>query len=412
MLIDWPPIAFRQEETPAMKDVIRTVLVDPGNKSRDELRQALSAVPSIWLAEVFTSYQNVVERVKELSAHLAVVALDHDPVAAIELIQALSQANPEAVILPASASTDSALILKSIRAGAREFLTLPPDSVELPATVSRLFRGRELAEAADPNAHQIITVTGATGGVGSTSVAVNLAACLAAGKKHETILVDLDLLFGSVDALLDVPANQTLLDLMQKFERLDLTLLKRSMARHNSGLYVLPHPPELEDAARIDAEMFSRVLGMMKAAFNTVVIDASKALTACDMVAYDMSDQIVVVTQLDLLCVRNTARLLSLFQQTDRLAERVHLLVNRTGSLDAEIGAKNAEETLKKPITWQVPNMSRAFQLARVKGAPLGDVAHGCRAHQVFMEMARTLRPEPLEEAPAPKKSMFAALFF
>ncbi len=100
------------------------------------------AMSAIWLTEVFTTYQNLGGRVKEIGAHLTIVALDHDPNQAIELIQAMSQADPNAVILPASRTSDSTLILRAIRAGAREFLTLPTEPGELLETVDRILRGR------------------------------------------------------------------------------------------------------------------------------------------------------------------------------------------------------------------------------------------------------------------------------
>ena len=157
-------------------------------------------------------------------------------------------------MLPASASCDSTLILKAIRAGAREFLTLPTEASELMEIITRLFRGRGDSLSSTVKGPQIITVTGAAGGVGCTSLAVNLATSMAGSHEFETILLDFDLMFGSVDACLDIIPDNTLINVVQSFDRLDLTLLKRSMTRHASGLYVLPHPVALEDAAKIDPE--------------------------------------------------------------------------------------------------------------------------------------------------------------
>ena len=125
-----------------MKDVIRVVLVDPNEESREAFRRLLGGMSVIWLTEVFTSYQNLGVRVKEIGAHLTIVTLDHDPDQAIELIQAMSQADPNVVILPASQTSDSTLILRAIRAGAREFLTLPTEPRELLETINRMMRGR------------------------------------------------------------------------------------------------------------------------------------------------------------------------------------------------------------------------------------------------------------------------------
>jgi pilus assembly protein CpaE len=393
-----------------MKNVIRIVLVDPNEESREAFRRLVGGMSAIWLTEVITSYQNVAVRAKEIGAHLTIVTLDHDPNRAIELIQAMSQAEPDSVILPASRTCDSSLILRALRAGAREYLTLPTEPGELLETLNRILRGRLDSGTSAEDGPKIITLAGAAGGVGTTTVAVNLATALANNKKDEVLLMDLDLLFGSVDTCLDIIPDHTLTNVLQNFERLDLMLLKRSMMRHGSGLFVLPHPLELEEAARVDPETLGRLLSLLKAAFNTVVIDASKGLQTADFIAFEMSDSILVVTQLDLVVLRNTARLLALFRDAERLVDRVKLVVNQVGSQDDDISLKKAEETLKMPVSWQVPNASRPFQEARNKGVPVSAVARGSRAHQVFMEIARSLRPAQ-EKSAKRKRGLFAAIF-
>ena len=175
---------------------------------------------------------------------------------------------PNTVVLPASESCDSTLILKSIRAGAREFVTLPTEASELNGNSSRgSSAAAAILQSSAIKGPQIVTVTGASGGVGCTSLAVNLATSLAGSHEFETILLDFDLMFGSVDACLDIIPDNTLINVVQSFDRLDLMLLKRSMTRHSSGLYVLPHPVALEDAAKIDPETLKRLLGLLKAAF-------------------------------------------------------------------------------------------------------------------------------------------------
>ena len=278
-------------------------------------------------------------------------------------------------------------------------------------TITRLFRGRDDSSSSALKGPQIITVTGAAGGVGCTSLAVNLATSLAANREHETLLLDFDLMFGSVDACLDIIPDHTLATVVQNFDRLDLTLLKRSLIRHASGLYVLPHPVALEDAAKIEPDTLKRLLGLLRAAFPSLVIDTSKGLQSADFVAFEMADVILMVIVLDLTCLRNTARLLNLFHQFEGMAERVKLVVNRAGSVESEISLKKAEETLKMPISWQIPVATKPFQNARIRGVPLGEVAAGTRPHQAILEIAQALRPDPSSESVKPRKGLFAAFF-
>jgi pilus assembly protein CpaE len=393
-----------------MRDVIRLVLVDPNEESRNNLQRLLGGLSQIWLAEVFSTYHDTARRISEISPELTILTVDHDPEQAIEVIAGVTRNNPSAVVLPASCRNDSALILRSIRAGAREFLTLPTEPAELLECMLRLLQGREGSKTSLTRGPRIVSVTGACGGVGATSLAVNLASILASSKQHETILLDLDLMFGTVDACLDVTPNQTLTNVIQNFERLDLMLLKRSIFQHSSALYVLPHPTAMQDAASIEAETLARLLGVLRAAFSTVVIDTSKGLQSTDFTAFEMSDTILVVLQLNLLCLRNTARLLSLFQQFEGLIERVKLVENRSGSAQSEISSKKAEETLKMPISWRIPEAHKVFQEARIKGTSLAEVAKGSRPHYVLLEMIRSFWPT-LEDESRPRKGLFAAFF-
>lgn len=393
-----------------MKDLIRTVVVDPHPESRGQVKRLLGSIGSFWVAEVLETYRESPARIEAISPELIVVVLDHDPQEAIDAIAAVTQANPRAIILPASRNCDSGLILRAIRAGAREFLTLPAEPEEWLEVTGRLLRGREVTPVDASRDRRVIAVTGAAGGIGVTSVAVNLAATLASTRQHETVLLDFDMIFGSVDAALDVVTENTVFTVLQNLERLDATLLRRSTTQHASGLHVLPRPTAIEEAARIDPESLQRLLSMLRASFGTMVIDTSKGLQATDFAAMEIADTILVVVQLDLSCLRNTSRMIGLLQQFDGLVDRIKLVVNRAGSSENEISQAKAEETLKLPISWQVPNATKIFQAARIKGAPIADVAKGSRPHQVFLEMAQALRPAA-EEPARQRRGLFAALF-
>ncbi len=247
--------------------------------------------------------------------------------------------------------------------------------------------------------------------MGCTSLAVNLATTLAKSSAHETVLTDFDLMFGSIDSCLDLFPDDTIQGIVQNIDRIDLTLLKRTLTRHESGLYVLPRPAMMNDAAKLDAELLRRVIMMLQAAFPSVMIDTSKGLQSSDFVAFEMADVILMVVELDLTCLRNTARLLQLFKECDGLAERVKLVVNRVGSHASEIGIRKAEETLKMPITWQVPNATKVFHAARSQGVPIDVIAAGSPVHQAILAIAQSLRPFPVVETAKTRKGLFAAFF-
>src|SRR5437762_2315759 len=201
--------------------------------------------------------------------------------------------------LAASASHDSAIVLNVVRHAAREFLPLPVEAAELLKTLKRLAHRDEPPPPAAPEEprSKAIAVTGASGEVGCTSLAVNLATTLAKTAGQETVLVDFELMFGAVDAVLDLVPENTLANVVRSIDRLDSTLLKRLLCRHSSGLYVLPRPVELQDSAKLSAESLRQALALLKATFPLVVLDTSKSLQASDFVAFETAEVILVVAQ-------------------------------------------------------------------------------------------------------------------
>jgi pilus assembly protein CpaE len=237
----------------------------------------------------------------------------------------------------------------------------------------------------------VIAVTGATGGVGSTSLAVNLGCSLAADEENSVVLLDLDLCLGDADVFLDTIPEYTLSDVAQNAERLDLTLLKRSLTKHETGLYLLPRPVRLEDSRLITTDQLARVLGLLKASFTHVIIDTSKGFGPLDMLALAESDVVLLVTQLDLPCLRNVVRLMTSFKETGKFDERVKIVVNRVGIDTGQISLRKAKETVGRDIYWQIPNDYRVMVEVRNNGIPLLQQAPKSAISQSISQLALAL---------------------
>jgi pilus assembly protein CpaE len=258
-----------------------------------------------------------------------------------------------------------------MRAGAKEFLTTPLKPEDVAAALQRVARQQKGGATGKGRGCQVIAVAGATGGVGSTSLAVNLGCALAADPNHTVALLDLDLALGDADVFLDTIPEYTLTDVSQNVARLDLTLLKRSLTKHDSGLYLLPRPVQLEDSQLVTPDDMVRVLGLMKAAFTQLILDTSKSFSPLDMFALREADVILLVTQLDLPCLRNVVRLLMSFKDDPKIDSKVKVIVNRVGYETGQISLKKAQETIGREIYWQIPNDYRVMVEVRNNGVPL-----------------------------------------
>jgi pilus assembly protein CpaE len=384
-----------------MSNVLRLAIVDPSDGARESLKTILLGLDMVWLEAECSRYEFFSDVVAQTHPDIGVVALDADPDKALKLVEQLAASSPQCSILVVSGSTDGTLILRAMRAGAKEFLTKPVKLEDLVGSLERLSERQFGKGEGKVRGSQVIAVCGATGGVGTTSLAVNLGCALAADTKNSVCLVDLDLSLGDADVFLDTIPDYTLVDVAQNVTRLDFALLKRSLTKHSSGLFLLPRPVQLEDAVHVTPDDLQRMIGLLKATFTHLILDLSKGYTAIDMVALETATTVLLVTQLDLPCLRNVVRLMMSFGEIAGLKDKIKIVVNRVGLDAAQISLKKAQETIGREIFWQLPNDYRTMSEVRNNGVPLIDAAPKAAVTQSIVELAEyfTSGASPAKEA-------------
>ena len=355
---------------------------------------------SIWLEAECSRYDFFTDVVVQTKPDIALIAMDGDPPRATQLIAEIAQKTSDCSILVSSSSNDGRIILEAMRAGAKEFLTEPIAPEDLATALQRVERHLPGNDNTVETGCRLISVTGATGGVGVSSIAVNLACALAADPDNSVVLLDLDITLGDADVFLDTIPEYTLADITQNIDRLDLTLLKKSLTKHSSGLYLLPRPVQLQDSRLITRDSLERVIGLLKSSFTHLIIDTSKGFSDLDFLAFEQSDEVLMVTQLDLPCLRNVVRLMMLFDENTTLKEKVKVVVNRTGKDAGPISLKKSEETIGREVFWQVPNDYRVMVEVRNNGIPLIEHAPKSTIAQSIQQLSDALSgKEPREKA-------------
>lgn len=354
-----------------MSNVLRLAVVDPNDGTREKLKAMLLTIETVWLEADCSRYEFFPDVVSQTHPDVGVLALDSDPNKTISLVERLTKEHPDCVLLVVSGSNDGQLILKAIRAGAREFLTLPLSEEELESALTRVSLQKFGSADSKRGSCEVIAVAGATGGVGSTSVASNMGCILASEPGRSVALLDLDLALGDADVFLNVIPDYTLADVVQNVSRLDIQLLKKSLTKHSSGLYLLPRPVELHDSQAITVESIRKVIGLLKASFTHLIVDLSKSYTSVDMSIMEAASKVLLVTQLDLPCLRNVVRLMMSFEEIEGLNRKVEIVVNRAGLDAGQISLKKAKETLGREVYALLPNDYRTMVSVRNNGVPL-----------------------------------------
>ncbi len=403
----------------------RVAIVDPTESSRESLRTLLLGVDFVWLEAECTRYEYFFDVIQQSMPDLAVVSLDADKARALQMIGELSVAHPKLPIL--TISQDHQALLQSLQRGAKYFLTHPVGLEDMLAALRRALGESGTAVNGDQPSlgmvnrqngpSQIVAVLGSRGGVGTTTLAVNLAATLASDPGTGVALVDLDLALGDADIALEVNGmeNISIADLARNIERLDMNFLKRALVKHTaSGLAILRHPLEIQEIGVLHEGHIERILNLLRISYSVLVLDLSKAMLPTDMMALRMADVILLTAQLELSSLRNVVRMMHLLNQDDNLGDKVRVVVNRVGAEAVEegISLKKAEDVIGKPIFWQVPNDAKAVIAARVAGQPLVRHNPRSRAQQAIVGLAQALGSKPTGVGtPEPKAKAGWSLF-
>ncbi|HMP03402.1 MAG TPA: AAA family ATPase [Gemmatales bacterium] len=382
-------------------DVRRLAICDPSNASREPLRNLLLGMEGVSLEAESNRYEFFRDVVEQLQPDIAIIALDSDPNRGLQLIQQLVREMPQVAILAVSARTDGPFILQTLRTGAKEFIPQPIQFEELLSAIDRAHGAAHPGEYGAPAGggakstgmatSKVIAIVGSRGGIGSTSVAVNLGVALALDKENKVVLVDLDLALGDSDVTLDIIPSYTLADVAMNIAEIDQKFLRGALSRHETGLFLLPHPVQLDDVGMIHEEHLQRLVSLLRAGHTHILLDLSKSFRPTDFAAMQLADVILLMGQLELTSIRNCVRLVSSMNSVDGLNEKLRIVMNRVGSDDQDISVSRAEESIQRRVFWQVPNDSKAMIGSRNAGKPLALFAPKSKAWQSLQQLALVL---------------------
>ncbi len=386
----------------------RVAIVDPLDATREPLRNLLLGVDSVWLEAECARYEFFFDVINQSTPDAVIVALDADKTKALQLIAQLASEYPDMPIL--AVSSDDRAILQAMQRGAKFFLNQPVVLEELLTALRRLPEpGGGGGGGGDPRTGgsdqgtrkrpvqqgcQVLAVLGSRGGIGCTSLAVNLGCTLAQDRGNSVALVDLDLALGDADVALDLIPDTTLADVALNIERLDMNFLRRALVTHEAtGLSLLAHPMQMQDIGLIHEDHLQRLLNLLRASYTHLILDLSKGLTPTDLTALRIADTILLVAQLELSSLRNVVRMLLTLGTEEGLGDKVKVIMNRVGAdyQEGDISLEKAEETIGKPIFWQIPNDSKAMIGSRNAGVPLIQHAPKSKVQQSLVGLAAAL---------------------
>ena len=296
----------------------------------------------------------------------------------------------------ASGHSDQAVLRRAIRIGAREFFNMPIEDEEIKLALEGFKGRREKAESGETfKDGKIINIIGSKGGVGTTTVAVNLAVSLAEKKSVQSVaLIDMNLLFGDIPLFLEIEPKYNWSEITKNISRLDDTFLKNILSVDVSGVCVLPSPSYLSKQHMATPAIMERLLIVMRRMFDYVIVDGGQSLGDISLKILGLSDTVLLISILSLPCLSNTNKLLRTFHDLGFPPdENIRIIVNRYLK-KSDISVKDAEISLEKEIFWTIPNDYQTTVTATNRGKALAQFAPREEITKNFRNLAAELGPE------------------
>ncbi|OJF11972.1 AAA family ATPase [Couchioplanes caeruleus] len=261
------------------------------------------------------------------------------------------------------------VLAEAMRAGIREVVAAGDRDAVDAACARSLDLTRRLSPAAPVAGAQVITVFAGKGGVGKSTIATNLAVTLAAGGRRRVCLVDLDLQFGDVGILLQLPPERGLADAVAMAGRLDEDGVRSLITPYRPGIDALLAPAGPAEGDQVDRELVTELLGVLTTMYDYIVVDTPPYVSDQVLAALDRTDWFVLVVTPDLPTLKSARLTLNTFEMLEYAPERRLILLNRA---DSEVGltVADVEKALGQPAAVLMPS-SRDVPLSVNRGVPL-----------------------------------------
>jgi len=374
----------------------------------DILSKRIGAIEVRWKTH---SVQTGIDIIRKHLPEIVIVGLGPAPEPAIESISTMAKDFPFLYLVALSDRTDSDLILRTIRAGAHDFLCKPVKEIDLRAAAEKASKLKATRKESGGRGGKILSVFSNKGGNGTTTIAVNLADALVRLTGKKVAVVDLVLAHGDVTMFFNVNSSYSILDLAKNAEKADYDFLHTLLVRHSSGVYILAEPPIAEDAEQISPNQVRDVLSTLRSMFDYIVIDTPHQFDERTLTALEMSDIILLVSLLNLPSLKNTQKCLELFGRLGLRDERVRLILSRYLPND-EIPKESIEGIMNTPVFFSVPNDYPTVISSINRGKLLSEVAPDKEVTRSFDRMAELLEgPEPKKAIPERKKGIMESIF-
>ena len=412
-----------------MTDNIRVVVVDDIAETRDHISKLLSFETDMEVVGVAASGAEALEVATRLQPDVVLMDINMPGMDGITTTEQLSSRVPHASIVMMSVQGEADYLRRSMLAGAREFLVKPFSSDELCDSIRNVHsREREkhsrmlpallptttsLAPPGERQPGRVITIFSPKGGVGRTTLAVNLAVSAAAELGKSVVLVDASFQFGDVGVLLNMnPKNKSIVDVLPDIANGDIDQLDSTLITHTTGIKVLLAPPSPEMAELITVDHIRKIVGRLADTHDLVIVDCWPTFQDVTLALLDMSDLILCLLTLEITNIKNIRLFLAVADSLGYGHDKLRLVLNRADSAYG-IRVADVENSIGRKIDHTVVSDGRTVVYALNRGVPFVWSNKQAQVSQDVLSIAKAVAGEAAvaessDKPAAQRRSLFA----
>ena len=359
------------------RDIIRGLLEGTDVKIVSETRGGISAL----------------DKIENIDPEMVIMTFDEHDTDVLNIAERIYMGRPGCIIIFLVDTLSTDVLQRAMSAGVRNVTLFPENGYDFSEWLKTIHNNEKMRSQALEQTRSIswiskvITIFAAKGGIGKTTVAVNLAAKLAEQNK-KVALLDFDLEFGDVSVFLNLDVKDTLAELLMEKTEFDIDTIRSYMNVHSSGVHVLCAPKSPEQSEGINANHIEKLMNTLRSYYDYVIIDTPASFNDITLTAIEGSALVIFMTGFDISILRNSKLSINLLDNLQQ-KEKVRVLINR--DMEGNITTNDVEKILGKPIWARIPSDYFLAVNALNKGLPFVISSPKSKMSLAFDEIAEKI---------------------
>ena len=333
---------------------------------------------------------------RQTEPDVVVIAIEDPLIRALQTVEAMVDLLPKSPVIGYSSVRDPNSMRKAMLAGVKDYLTAPVKEEDLINSIHTVLAQEERRQARISGemdepvaAGTVITVFGAKGGIGKTTIATNLATALVQKTNQSVVVLDLDTRFGDVAILMDIPVERSIADLAIPEDEIGREFLEECIYTHNTGVAILPAPIRPTDWRSVHAGHIERIVNLLCQTHDYVILDTPGTFNDIVARALELATMVVLVATVDMAALKDTLLAIDMLRSWNFPQEKIKLVINATNDA-TNVQPNEVKRMLGRDVFWSIPydrNISAATQL----GMPVVVAKPQSKASESIVEMAQAL---------------------